>query len=106
MFVREVSSFVCLQETNNLFVPRGTNISFTQREGGTNVFDTQGEGGQTFVHMRRGDKHFWTNIFILREGGNKNLYTKREGTNIFTVKRGGANIFDTRGGDKHFGNSV
>ena len=47
-------SHFCLSPgTNNLFVPRGTNISHTQ------------DGGQTFLTHRRGDKHF----FIHRGGG-------------------------------------
>ena len=45
--------FVCPPGTNNLFVPRGTNIFYTHRR-----------GGQTFLNHRGGG----TNIFALRGG--------------------------------------
>ena len=45
--------------SNVLFVPRGTNISYTQeRGGGTNISHTEGMGGQTFF-THRGDKFFF-----------------------------------------------
>ena len=31
-----------------MFVPRGTNISYTQERGGSNIFETKGGGRQTF----------------------------------------------------------
>ena len=70
--------FVCPRGTNNLFVPRGTNISHTQVGGGTNKLFVP--GGQTFLThkwgggqtncLSPGDKHFLhteggTNIFLM-----------------------------------------
>ena len=60
--------FVCPRGTNNLFVPRWTNIYFTQ-ERGANISCTE-EGTNIFA-LRGGDKHFLTwlgaNILCCRQ---------------------------------------
>ena len=64
-----------------MFVPRRTNISYTQER-----------GGQTFLTHR---KEGGTNIFHSQEG--KNIFHTQGGTNIFTL-RGGQTFFVGGGG--------
>ena len=44
--------------TNNLFVPRGTNISYTQKRGGQTFLTHRREGGQTFFVEGGGDHDY------------------------------------------------
>ena len=54
-----VSPFVCPRGTNNLFVPQGSNISYTGEGGQTFLTHRREGGGQTFFTHRGGwDKHF------------------------------------------------
>ena len=52
-----MSPFVCPRGTNNLFVPRGTNIFHTQVRGGGQTILTFG-WGQTFLTHRGGQTFY------------------------------------------------
>ena len=54
-------TFYCPWETNNIFVPRGTNISYTQ------------ERGDKHIYIKGEDKHFYTS------GGGTNIYVEGGG---------------------------
>ena len=76
-----VSSLVC----DVLFVPRGTNIFFTQERGGDKyLLHTGGRGGQTYFTHRGGQK-------IMHQGGDKHFYIEGKEDKHFYI-----------GEDKHY----
>ena len=72
--------------SNVLFVPRGTNISYTKERGGTNISHTQ-EGGTNIFHTQGGDNLFHTHR------GVKHFCILWVGTNIFASRGGGQTFF-------------